>query len=52
MGGVPVQDEKCPVRHLVGKGNKPATMPLTVLVLRVQHLPRAAHRRAAGPAAG
>ena len=39
------------VLHLVGKGNKPATMPLTVPVLRVAGgLPRRARRRATDPA--
>jgi len=40
------------VLHLVGKGNKPATMPLTVPVLRGPGgLPRPTHHRAADPAA-
>lgn len=40
------------VLHLVGKGNKPATMPITVPVLRVlEACRRAAHHRAAHPAA-
>jgi integrase/recombinase XerD len=37
------------VLHLIGKGDKPATMPLTVPVLRVLDLPRRTDRRAAGP---
>ena len=41
------------VLHLVGKGNKPATMPLTVPVLAGPGgLPRPAHLRAAGAATG
>ncbi len=39
------------VLHLVGKGNKPATMPLTVPVLRVLEACRGERTRAAGPAA-
>ena len=39
------------VLHLVGKGNKPATMPLTVPVLRVLEACRGrTHRRTADPA--
>ena len=43
--GVPIEDYAEPLRvdrvlHLVGKGNKPATMPLTVPVLRVLGVPR------------
>jgi integrase/recombinase XerD len=39
------------VLHLVGKGNKPATLPLTVPVLRVLEDCRGrTDRRAAGPA--
>jgi integrase/recombinase XerD len=37
----------CRVLHLVGKGNKPATMPLTVLVLRVLEVCRG--QRTSGP---
>ena len=41
------------VLHLVGKGNKPATMPVTVPVLRaLEACPRPAHHGAAGAATG
>jgi len=41
------------VLHLVGKGNKPATMPLTVPVLRgARGLPWRMHDRATGAASG
>src|SRR6478736_120707 len=41
------------VLHLVGKGNKPATMPVTVPVLRaLEACPRSAHIGTPGAAAG
>lgn len=41
------------VLHLVGKGNKRATMPVTVPVLRAPRgVPRRTHRRTADPAVG
>ena len=40
------------VLHLIGKGSKPATMPLTSGAPCTGSLPRATDRRAAGPTSG